>query len=280
MPRKRAPWLRLNAGLHYDPKIRRSKAGAVAPWVLCRLKDGGGFSTDEDLDPVLAAQDCGIPEDLAEAQVEGLKRVEWLTRDDEAQAWTTPNWDLYQPQTSADRVRKHREMKRRSSVTSGEPCSRVTREGCEPCPEKRHPAGARNRTGRDGTGQEKERPAAQAPFSLVGEEQEERPDPVKDAAHRILNHWADRKGATPGAIARSRQTSSGRKRLRLTTARIRELVKSGFPVDQAEGIICHSVDQYMADDWHRENGHTDLDLICRSMKNLRKFEDRAEGVGR
>jgi len=36
----------------------------------------------------------------------------------------------------------------------------------------------------------------------------------------------------------------------------------------------------MADDWHRENGHTDLDLICRSMKNLRKFEDRAEGVGR
>jgi len=269
MPRKRAPWLRLNAGLHYDPKIRRSKAGAVAPWVLCRLKDGGGFSTDEDLDPVLAAQDCGIPEDLAEAQVEGLKRVEWLTWDDEAQAWTTPNWDLYQPQTSADRVRKHREMKRRSSVTSG-----------EPCPEKRPPAGARNRTGRDGTGQEKERPAAQAPFSLVGEEQEERPDPVKDAAHRILNHWADRKGSTAGSLTRKTTTKDGRLRIQRTTARLREMTgttdDAGDVIDleRAERIICFVVDQYLSDDWHVDRGHTDLMLICRGDKQLTKFKNR------
>lgn len=93
MPRTR-PWLRLDAQYDRDAKVRKSRAAAIWPAVLCRLKPGGGRCSADDLDAELLAADLHLPLELVEPMVEGLFRVGLLELDgDEV---LTPGWTKYQ----------------------------------------------------------------------------------------------------------------------------------------------------------------------------------------
>jgi len=103
-------WLALAHDMHADAKLRKAKARAIWPWVLCRLKDDGGSASDNSLDPWRASDDHdGIfSEDQAAAMLASLRSVGLLVRTDDGR-WTTPNWRSYQSDpTATDRKRAQR----------------------------------------------------------------------------------------------------------------------------------------------------------------------------
>ena len=233
---KHQPWLRLTAAAHFDPKVRRARAGAVWPWVLCRLKDGDGVVSADDLDPVIASQDCHIPEDLADAQMSGLYKVGLIVEADGG-GWTTPNWDAYQPATSRDRMRKLRLKQKDDAVHSD-----VTSTNPAPCDVTLGQSDVTSRarvsdgTGRDGTGRDTENTnaaSAAVPAGLTAKEV---------IAVEVIGHWADAFGKS--AKAKDHTTIEGKRRLKAVVGRL----KAGATVDQCLAVI----DSHAADVWRRE----------------------------
>ena len=137
--KKGRPYLKLDPQCHNDSKVRRARAGAAWPWVLCRLKHGMGTCADEEIDHELLALDLNIPEDLAEEQLAGLQRVGLLVRAAPEHApegyppdshpglegyldstrWTTPRFWDFQDLPSTFRTREHRKRKRKGTVPDG-----------------------------------------------------------------------------------------------------------------------------------------------------------------
>lgn len=93
---KRRPWLRLDATTYQDTLVRLGQCGAVWPWVLCQMKLHFGECRDADIDPRLAALDCGIPLDLAEKQLKGVQEVGLLIQGQDGR-WRVRSWSAYQP---------------------------------------------------------------------------------------------------------------------------------------------------------------------------------------
>lgn len=103
-------WLALAHDMHADAKLRKAKARAIWPWVLCRLKDDGGSASDNSLDPWRASDDHdGIfSEEQAAEMLKSLRSIGLLVRTDDGR-WTTPNWRNYQSDpTATDRKRAQR----------------------------------------------------------------------------------------------------------------------------------------------------------------------------
>lgn len=146
-------WLALAHDMHADAKLRKAKARAIWPWVLCRLKDDGGFASDNSLDPWRASDDHdGIfTEEQAATMLASLRAIGLLIRTDDGR-WTTPNWIRYQTDpTAADRKRAQR-AREAAQKAPKEPVTVVTRDNrdvTEVTP-----------TGQDTTGQEQQPPKA------------------------------------------------------------------------------------------------------------------------
>jgi hypothetical protein len=104
-----------------------------------------------------------------------------------------------------------------------------------------------------------ESPATQAPAPQLTLETEQ---PFTDAARQVFEHWSR---ATGG---RSKFTPERRRRV---DARLAE----GYTPEQ----LCRAVDGCLGDDWHAQNGRTDLELICRSAVKVDDFIARAERLG-
>lgn len=103
-----SPWLRLNADFHLAPKLIKAKAAGIWPHVLTALKRGDGHIDADELDAEVFEALTHIPAEIVEVQFEGLKRVGLLVED--AEGWTTPGWDRYQPDPGAsDRAKAWRE---------------------------------------------------------------------------------------------------------------------------------------------------------------------------
>ena len=137
MPRTR-PWLRLDAQYDRDAKVRKSRAAAIWPAVLCRLKPGGGRCSADDLDAELLAADLHLPLELVEPMVEGLFRVGLLELDgDEV---LTPGWAKYQ------------EVDTRPHSRSRKPADSAYSQNVPASPKV--PKCPKDRTGQDRTGQE------------------------------------------------------------------------------------------------------------------------------
>ena len=104
------PWFAMAANVHADARVRKARARAVWPWVLCRLKDGGGVASDDDLDPWRASDD--LDGDVSEAragEVLAALRSVGLLVPASGGGWTTPNWARYQGDpTASDRKRAQR----------------------------------------------------------------------------------------------------------------------------------------------------------------------------
>jgi len=134
MPRTR-PWLRLDAQYDRDAKVRKSRAAAIWPAVLCRLKPGGGRCSADDLDPEMLAADLHLPVELVEPMVEGLFRVGLLQLDgDEV---LTPGWAKYQ------------EVDTRPHSRSRKPADSAYSQNVPPSP--KGPKCPKDRTGQDRT---------------------------------------------------------------------------------------------------------------------------------
>lgn len=106
-------WLKLYQDTHADARLRKARARAIWPWVLCRLKDGDGFATDDELDPWRAADDHDsvFSEADAAAMIERLKSAGMLVSTD--CGWAYPEWERHVGDpTNAERQRRFKERKR------------------------------------------------------------------------------------------------------------------------------------------------------------------------
>lgn len=167
MARALSPWIRLEANYATAAKVRRARAAAIWPWVLCRLKDGGGVASDDDIAADMAALDLDLDEDFCADRLDRLKRGRLLVPVDGG--WTTPNWHRYQP-PSTKRTRRARENNSEARHdgtidalgrlgTAGTPWDAMGRPGT---PEASQPSRERREhdgTGRDGTVRDKSRPS-------------------------------------------------------------------------------------------------------------------------
>jgi len=95
MRKKARPWIRLDANVHQDAAVSLAEAGAVWPWVLCRLKLNGGKASTLELHPRIGAKDLGIPVELVERQLAGLREYGLLI-EGEPGTWVAKNWSEYQ----------------------------------------------------------------------------------------------------------------------------------------------------------------------------------------
>ncbi len=143
-------WLALTQDMHADARLRKARARAIWPWILCRLKDGGGSASDNDLDPWRASDDHdGIfSEAQASEMIASLQSVGLLVRADDGR-WSTPNWKVYQSDpTATDRKRVQRSREKAERDASGR-VTDVTRD-------KRDVTAVTDvtPTGQDSTGQE------------------------------------------------------------------------------------------------------------------------------
>lgn len=272
------PWLRLDASMHSDAKIRIAQAGAVWPWVLCQMKRCGGRLTDDDLMPGLAALDCSITAEQAAAQLDGLKRVELLVKGDGW--WTTPMWDVYQPKTGAQRMREHRARKAEGRDEIASP-SVTERHESSPRVTSRHRVTDVARvtadgTGRDGTGQTNSSANADSPELPLGDGVEPQPpepkakrvDPEREAVLEVIAYWAEESG---GRVAQKMDvtTKTGKKRYRSVRAMIRE----GLTVGQLK----YAVDGALSNPFLVTNGHTDIISICVDASRVERHGRRAAG---
>jgi len=106
-------WLKLYQDTHADARLRKARARAIWPWVLCRLKDGDGFATDADLDPWRAADDHDevFTEAEAAGMIERLKSAGLLVSTD--CGWACPEWERHVGDpTNAERQKRFRDRKR------------------------------------------------------------------------------------------------------------------------------------------------------------------------
>ena len=106
-------WLKLYQDTHADARLRKTRARAIWPWILCRLKDGDGFATDADLDPWRASDDHDEVFSEAEAagMIERLKSAGLLVSTD--CGWACPDWERHVGDpTNAERQRRFKERKR------------------------------------------------------------------------------------------------------------------------------------------------------------------------
>jgi len=250
MARRRSPWLKLAANIHYDARVRKARAGAVWPWVLCRLKDGDGEASEDDLDPILAAGDLCVEVEVAERQLDGLRRVGLLV---EAEgAWTTPNWHEYQNSSTA-RVRAHRE-RQRNSMDLGSPRN------------------VSERVGTLGNVGEENRGEILTLVEPPADEDSKVRDRHAATAGRLYSYWADRMGVSEGGMRRKRSTTAGRRRVGKVRARLAE----GYSEEQIQVAIrgCAASPWHMGDN-PRGIRYDDLELICRDGEHLRKFAEIA-----
>lgn len=245
---KRQPWLKLVAAMHADPRVRKARAGAVWPWVLCRLKDGNGAISPHDLDAFICGEDCHIGEGLAEKQLAGLKRVGLLVECEGG--WTAPSWGEHQGDTSAERTRRYRERKAQSAAPDGD--TAVTPVTVTPVTVTDGDVTVttvtdvtHDGTGRDGTGQDKENTSAgAASASGLAEKLTKR----QQSALPILHRWAKRSGK--GKRGETITTAIGKKRLGAIAARL----KDGASVEDCERVV----DALTSSDWHRDNGQLEV----------------------
>lgn len=221
-----SPWFRFAANAHADSQVRRARAGAVWPWVLCRLKDGDGVATDDDLHPEAAADACHDVEVAAAArQLDGLRRVGLLVPA-EGGGWTTPRWPDYQPDPSgADRARRHR-WKDRNGYDRDVTARHVTSRDVTPAT-VRHGASRDvtavtvDRTGQDKTGQDvppvsevvgtssraradEPPPAAAGRAAQVAEGQRPPETPIIPGLRTVAERWAHATGRAPSLATRQR----------------------------------------------------------------------------
>ena len=212
-----APWFRASANMHADTLVRKARGGAAWHWVLCRLKDGRGWATDNDLDPWRAGEDMHIPEEMAGAQIQGLKDVGLLVK--KGEVWTTPNWARYNPPDARARSDKRPPASVGKAPTGPKPSqsSRLSQR--------------RDGTRRDETGQVKsESPSAGWPahtlsLELPGiEKPKPKPKPKvadvrKTQSVEILNYWSLKTGIKPRGGLSARKN---KQRLALITRRLSE----------------------------------------------------------
>lgn len=83
-------------------------------------------------------------------------------------------------------------------------------------------------------------------------------EPVVSPVAAVFEHWRTTMGKDPN---RTRLT---RKRKSKITQRLKR-----FTVDELK----EAIDRVAASDWHMDNGHNDLELICRSDDNVEKYRD-------
>lgn len=106
-------WLKLYQDTHADARLRKARARAIWPWVLCRLKDGDGFATDDELDPWRASDDHDsvFTEAEAASMIERLKAAGLLVSTD--CGWACPEWERHVGDpTNAERQRRFKERRR------------------------------------------------------------------------------------------------------------------------------------------------------------------------
>jgi len=93
--RKARKRIRLNATFYRDAEVRLAKAGAAWPWALCKLEQHGGRCTSMQLHPRLCSEDIHIPEEMAAAQLDGLREFGLLI-EMEPGVWVAKDWASYQ----------------------------------------------------------------------------------------------------------------------------------------------------------------------------------------
>jgi len=249
---KRTPWVRLAANYAVDGKLRRARSAAVWPWVLCRLKDGDGTATAEDLAADFCAADLLIPLEVAEVQLAGLYRVELLVEC--AGGFTTPNWSGYQPK-STERVKAWRNNLKQPETVSNvsQPLATVGNQ--------LKPTETTDGTGRDVTGQKETPKPAAVSLELPSLGIPKAPDPNHAKALEVLNYWASARGGH--ASLRKTTTKGGRLRIR----RVKDRLAEDFSVEQLK----MAVDGCLSEAFNVANGHTDLELICRDEMKIRRY---------
>lgn len=108
-------WLRLDDDYASDGTIRRCRAVAWWPLILCAMKRGGGVASDDDLSGEVLADIGQGDAEAAERAVDRLKAAGRIVAADGG--WTVPEWnELQRDATSTDRVRRMRERRKQDET--------------------------------------------------------------------------------------------------------------------------------------------------------------------
>lgn len=116
----RRPWLRLDATVFQNATVRIAECGAIWPWILCQLKLNGGACTALQLHPKLAANDLGIPREIAERQRIAAEENGLISAGADG-LYRSRNWDKYQPDSrpwSGDRKKATKRVARKAPDAS------------------------------------------------------------------------------------------------------------------------------------------------------------------
>lgn len=118
-------WFRLDADYAQDGTLRRCRAVAWWPLILCAMKRGNGVASDDDIAADVLADIGQGSEDAARVAVEKLKTAGMLIP--AAGGWTTPRWGEFQPDpTASDRAKRYRDRNKAAAEAAASRCVTVT----------------------------------------------------------------------------------------------------------------------------------------------------------
>lgn len=102
---------------------------------------------------------------------------------------------------------------------------------------------------------------------LIEKEQESLQDSEKEQdIVEVFDYWASERHRALGLNGTSPRQQKTKKRL----SKIRARLKEGYtPAD-----LKRAIDVVLASDFHRENGHTDIELICRDQAHVEQYLSR------